>query len=97
MSKKQRFEEFIAKVNSSLSRINKSKSDALMSKFVLAIETTEIKNLIENHSRLNEIDYYKERNDIPAINSAVKYYEMSKMFEIVFELFADELIKTTDN
>ena len=85
-------------MNSSLSKINESKSDSFisdsfMSKVVLAIETTEIKNLIEKHSRLNEIDYYNEKNDIPAINSAVKYYEMSKMFEIVFELFADELIR----
>jgi hypothetical protein len=93
MSKKQRFEELILKVNSSLSKINESKSDSFMSKVLLAIQTTEIKNLIESHSRLNEIDYYKERNEIPAMNSKIRYYEISKMYEIVFELFANELIK----
>jgi hypothetical protein len=82
--KKERFNILMHKAKVLIEKVAKGSVNGLDA-------TSELKVIIDEHSTINEKEYFEETNDLPVENSVYKYKEMAQLYDIILDLFANEL------
>ena len=82
--KKERFNALMYKAKVLLERVSKSEIHGLDA-------STELKEMIDENSSIDEKEFFEETKDLPIENSVYKYKEMAQLYDIILDLFGSEL------